>query len=286
MLLLSMTLVAAVSATPLPPEAREALERWRAQQDAEMRGEESPLARESARELLPGHNVVGSGPTDGVPFDRPGVPAGALDLVVQGQAVSALPLLPVVLKNGEPAQAGPLGPGDRLTLGPLTLWLQPGPRGPMLAVSDASRSERLNYHGLRYLPVDGRYRVPARFEPAGPGRSLTLETSTGGQRTLPMRGLLRFELAGAPLSLDAFSLGERPNDYFVIFKDRTNGGPTYGSGRFLWVPGAVDGKTVIDFNLAWNPLCAYSHAFNCPLAPPENRLPVPIPVGEGSYPHD
>jgi uncharacterized protein (DUF1684 family) len=81
-------------------------------------------------------------------------------------------------------------------------------------------------------------------------------------------------------------LGEHPNDYFVVFKDSTNGKESYGSGRFVWVPGAVDGKTVIDFNLAWNPLCAYSHVFNCPLAPPENRLPIRIPVGEATYPHE
>ena len=69
----------------------------------------------------------------------------------------------------------------------------------------------------------------------------------------------------------------------MIFRDATSGKETYGAGRFLWVKAPVDGKTTVDFNQAWNPLCAYSDAYNCPLAPPENRLTIPIPVGEAPY---
>lgn len=139
------------------------------------------------------------------------------------------------------------------------------------------------FDGLRYLPIDPRFRVPAIFEANATGKTLSLETSKGGLRTLPFLGVLHFELAGRRLSLEAFFLGDRPHDLFVIFKDSTNGKETYGAGRFLWVKGPVDGKTVVDFNLAWNPLCAYASRFNCPLAPPENRLPVAIPVGEAPY---
>jgi uncharacterized protein (DUF1684 family) len=155
-----------------------------------------------------------------------------------------------------------------------------GPHSPLARDGPAAVAA---YRGLHYLPTDWGYRVPARFDPADAERTLQLETSTGGVRILPLRGVLRFELKGHQLSLDAFALGERPNDYFVIFKDLTNGHQSYGAGRFLWVAGAVDGKTFLDFNQAWNPLCAYSNAFNCPLAPPENRLPIAIPVGEGNY---
>ena len=287
--LLTLLLVPTPS-QPLPPDARAELTRWRAEQDARMRAPDSPLARDTTRDLTPGHNRLGSGQGDALRFDRPGLPPAALDLVWQGETVMLEPLLPLVLRNGEPAVPGPVQPGDRIAVGPLTLsiyWNQPAlaPRVPALAVSDASRSEFLAYRGLHYLPEDGRYRVPAMFEPAAAGRTLTLETSTGGERILPLRGVLHFTLDGRPLSLDAFALGERPNDLFVIFKDRTSGHATYGPGRFVWVPGAVHGKAVIDFNLAWNPLCAYSPAFNCPLAPAENRLPVAIPVGEATYPH-
>jgi uncharacterized protein (DUF1684 family) len=157
-----------------------------------------------------------------------------------------------------------------------------GAQGPLAREGPAALAA---YRGLHYLPTDWSYRVAARFEPVDAARTLRLETTAGSTRDLPLRGVLRFELKGKQLSLDAFALGERPSDYFVIFKDLTNGQKTYGAGRFLWVPGAVDGKTTLDFNQAWNPLCAYSNSFNCPIAPPENRLPIAIPVGEGNYSH-
>ncbi|MHB8419316.1 MAG: DUF1684 domain-containing protein [Myxococcales bacterium] len=278
-----MTVLSAARAAP--PGALEELTRWRAEQDARLRSAQSPLARLPARGLVPGHNRLGSGPQDDLRFDSPGVPASAADLVWAGGVVRLEPWLPLILVDGQPAVSGPLRWGAELSLGPLLLVLQGGPRAPVLAVFDSSLPDVVHFQGLRYLPIDWSYRVPATFTPAKSGRTLSVDTSTGGQKTLPLKGTLRFELHGRQLSLDGFGLGERPNDYFVVFRDRTNGKESYGSGRFVWVPGAVGGKTVIDFNLAWNPLCAYSHAFNCPLAPPENRLPVAIPVGEAALPH-
>src|SRR5262249_24525807 len=140
------------------------------------------------------------------------------------------------------------------------------------------------YHGLKYLPLDPRYRVPASFEPAAANKTLVLETTQHDRKDLLLRGVLRFQLAGKELPLEGFQLGSSP-DLFVVFPDGTTGKETYGAGRFLWVKNPVDGKTTVDFNQAWNPLCAYSDSYNCPLAPPANRLTVRIPVGEAPY-HD
>jgi uncharacterized protein (DUF1684 family) len=268
------------------PEAVAKLSSWRAAQDDRMRESCSPLARAHPRSLSPGHNRLGSGAQDNLHFESPGLPEAAADFVWEGGMVRLEPLLPISLVDGNPAVSGPLRPGSKVSIGPLTLTFIGNPQAPTLAVCDASQPAMVQYQGLHYLPTDWTYRVPATFTPAEAGRTLTVDTSTGGQKTMPLKGTLHFELHGQKLSLDGFMLGEHPNDYFVVFKDSTNGKESYGSGRFVWVPGAVDGKTVIDFNLAWNPLCAYSHVFNCPLAPPENRLPVRIPVGEATYPHE
>ncbi len=283
----SLALVTLMSISSAPsPEAVATLASWRAEQDQRMREPCSPLAREQPRALSPGHNRVGSGPQDDLRFQSPGVPEAAADFVWQGGLVRLEPLLPISMVDDRPAVSGPLHGGARVTLGPLTLTLVGSPSAPMLAVCDAGNPAMVRYQGLHYLPTNWTYRVPATFTAAEAGRTLTVDTSTGSQKTMPLKGTLHFELHGQRLSLDGFGLGEHPDDYFVVFKDKTNGKESYGSGRFVWVAGAVDGKTVIDFNLAWNPLCAYSHAFNCPLAPPENRLAVPIPVGEATYPHD
>ena len=64
----------------------------------------------------------------------------------------------------------------------------------------------------------------------------------------------------------------------------TNGDETYGGGRFLSVekPGE-DGTTIIDFNKSYNPPCAISEFFSCPLPPTQNRLPIKVTAGEKKY---
>ena len=164
-------------------------------------------------------------------------------------------------------------------MGPLEIRIV----GPgQVVVLDNGRPERIAYQGLHYLPVDGRYRVPATVEAVPAGKTITLDTTQHQQRQLALKGIVHFELRGQSLSLEGFQL-DRPDALFVVFKDATSGKETYGAGRFLWVKSTADGKTFIDFNQAWNPLCAYSDGYNCPLAPSENRLPIRIPVGEAPY---
>ncbi len=74
---------------------------------------------------------------------------------------------------------------------------------------------------------------------------------------------------------------------FLPFTDATSGRDTYGAGRYLLdtIKGAdlgttPGGLTVLDFNFAYNPSCAYSSRYVCPLAPPANRLPMPVTAGE------
>ncbi len=268
-----------MSPLPLPKDAAQELQAWRAEKDREMLGPGSPLAYVGPRKLEAGHNVFGSGPDDNQRFDRPGLPPRALDLYVQDVRVRLIPLLPIVALNGQPAVEVLLRPGDRVEVGPLDIRI----RGPgEVVILDQARPERLAYKGLHYLPTDGRYRVPATVESIPSGKTLTLDTTQHQQRQLQLKGIVHFQLSGQRFSLEGFQL-DRPEDLFVVFKDATSGKETYGPGRFLWVRAPPDGQTVIDFNQAWNPLCAYSDGYNCPLAPPENRLTIAIPVGEAPY---
>jgi uncharacterized protein len=280
-MLLAGLLMTVSSKAPAPTQAQAELDAWRAEKDAEMRAADSPLGRRLPIVLRPGAIQLGSAPDDGLRFTSAGVPAHALELTQEGNRVRVTPLLPIVALNGAPMTSPALlAPGNRIEVGPLLLGYQ---GGNMLSVQDAGKQEVLDYKGLHYLAVDWRYRVEADFTPADSDKTLRLETTAGGERDLPFKGVLKFQLGGKPYALEAFGLGDRPNDYFVIFRDGTNGKKSYGAGRFLWVKGAVGGRTTLDFNQAWNPLCAYSDGFNCPLAPPENRLPVEVPVGEASY---
>ena len=70
-------------------------------------------------------------------------------------------------------------------------------------------------------------------------------------------------------------------DYlFLPFTDLTNGTVTYGGGRYIGLRIPKSGnKIIIDFNQAYNPFCAYSGNYSCPIVPEENNLDVQVKAG-------
>ena len=70
---------------------------------------------------------------------------------------------------------------------------------------------------------------------------------------------------------------------WIVFADLTSGHETYAGGRFVYVPPARDGRTVLDFNKAYNPPCVFTPHSTCPLPPPQNRLPIRVEAGEKTY---
>ena len=68
--------------------------------------------------------------------------------------------------------------------------------------------------------------------------------------------------------------------YFLPFRDSTSGKTTYGAGRYIDLEPNPDGSVTIDFNMAYNPYCAYNDSYSCPLPPVENWLQIPIEAGE------
>jgi uncharacterized protein len=154
--------------------------------------------------------------------------------------------------------------------------------------------ERATFRGLRYFDADPSYRVEARLEP-GDGSELVIDTG-GEDGAVRYRriGKLAFALGGVECRLTVLSLVQYAGGLFVPFRDRTSGRETYGGGRYLFdtakdtdglvlevTPGSAN--VVIDFNYAYNASCAYSPRWACPLAPPENHLPVEVRAGEMNY---
>jgi hypothetical protein len=111
-------------------------------------------------------------------------------------------------------------------------------------------------------------------------------TSDGGTYGFTRVGVARFDLAGEALSLELYWLDGYGGGLFVPFRDATSGTSTYGAGRYLLdtVKGAdlgtENGRLVLDFNFSYNPSCSYDPRWVCPLAPPPNRLSVPVRAGE------
>lgn len=138
-----------------------------------------------------------------------------------------------------------------------------------------------DFSGLSYFPESDDLRFELRVEPATAGE-VTIGTSDGQTRTYQRAGLVRFTVAGTEVQLTLLHhIGD--DGYFLPFRDATSGKTTYGAGRYIDVEDGENGVVSIDFNLAYNPYCAYSEAYSCPLPPTENWLPVGIEAGEMTY---
>ncbi|MCI0552006.1 MAG: DUF1684 domain-containing protein, partial [Anaerolineae bacterium] len=73
--------------------------------------------------------------------------------------------------------------------------------------------------------------------------------------------------------------------YFLPFVDDLAGKETYSAGRYLELEKLPNGKFLVDFNLAYNPYCAYNEQWSCPITPAENRLSVAVSAGEKIFEH-
>lgn len=129
-----------------------------------------------------------------------------------------------------------------------------------------------------YYPVDPAWRIEARWVALSETLVLEVPNVAGELNVIEVREVAEFEHEGQTIRLLPTSVAA--DAVFFVFRDRTSGRETYGAGRFLRVPPAVDGRLVLDFNLAFNPPCAFTAFATCPLPPPENWLAFPVRAGE------
>lgn len=143
------------------------------------------------------------------------------------------------------------------------------------------------YTGLKYFPPDINYRVIAELEPISQKKTVILATNDGKEQRYIEYAYAHFKLHGADntlLILEIADMGPFRGKLFLAFGDETSAAETYGAGRYLDVTKTPGSKTIkLDFNLAYNPYCAYDDSFSCPLPPRENILSIPIKAGEKIY---
>ena len=150
--------------------------------------------------------------------------------------------------------------------------------------SPLTPEQRARFSALDYFPENEELVVEAVLE-AGVDRdeTVTMETTAGGEQVYRRAGKVGFEVDGEPVEITLYA-SDRQWELFAPFRDATSGKETYGAGRYLEVePPGEDGRVVVDFNLAYNPYCAYNPNWVCPIPPGENWLPVPIRAGEKAF---
>lgn len=151
--------------------------------------------------------------------------------------------------------------------------------------SPLTPEEREGFAGLAYYPERKDLALELELDTSGDGVGEHLEfpTSDGPPKPFVRAGRIHFEADGSPVTLSVFTDVARGR-YFLPFKDGTTGEETYGAGRYLDPKMRPDGKTlVVDFNYAYNPYCAYSEGWSCPMPPWENVVKAPIRAGEKAF---
>ncbi|MPZ17369.1 MAG: DUF1684 domain-containing protein [Luteitalea sp.] len=271
-------------------EYRAEVERFRAEREASLKSDEGWLSVAGLFTLEEGAWKMGS--ADGNDIVLPGDAAPPLvgtversrDRVFVTLAEGVTPKL-----NDEPApeafelrsaEANPERPADQLRLGRLTLFLHRS--GPRLALRlrDPEGPVMRSFTGMRWFPIDARYRIEARFTEYAAPRQVPGVNILGDPISMESPGEAELTIDGRAVRLQAWDDNGR---VWFVFRDRLAGSETYGI-RELYADSPQDGRLLLDFNRSYNAPCAYNPYTTCPTPPSQNVLSdLAIPAGERLY---
>ena len=145
------------------------------------------------------------------------------------------------------------------------------------------------FEGLEFFPVDTSFRVIAELTFHEDSQPFLMKTTTDRLPVYKLYATAEFTLKGKEYSLEIYQsqdlIGDPEfNDYlFLPFTDKTNGKSSYGGGRYLDLSIPDGDKMIIDFNMAYNPYCAYNSEYSCPIPPSRNDLDLEVRAGVMAY---
>ncbi|SRR5581483_1050675 len=143
--------------------------------------------------------------------------------------------------------------------------------------SPLTREQKRAFTGLNYFPENPALRLEVKAEEFATKDRIEMQTSTGDVQSYIRHSRIRFRVDEQDVVLTIY---QADYGFFLPFVDSLAGNETYPAGRYLEPEQLPGGRFLVDFNLAYNPYCAYNEHWSCPLTPFENRLKVPIRAGE------
>lgn len=146
--------------------------------------------------------------------------------------------------------------------------------------SPLTPEQRRDFKGLAYFPENDSLRLEVQVEPFEEPQPMRMQTSTGGVQEYVRFGRFKFQVNGQDAELTIY---KADYGFFLPFVDSLAGKETYPAGRYLEPEPLPGNRLLVDFNIAYNPYCAYNEMWSCPITPAENRLKVPIRAGEKLY---
>ena len=143
--------------------------------------------------------------------------------------------------------------------------------------SPFTQEQKHAFNGLKYYPENPSLRLEISVEKSSDQKAVSIQTTGGTPQNYQRYGQFTFEVEGKEAKLTLYS---NEDGFFMPLVDGKAGVETYPAGRYLEVEQLANGKFLVDFNLAYNPYCAYNEQWSCPITPPENRLRAAIRAGE------
>jgi len=265
---------------------------WREERLARLQRPDGWLSLVGMHWLTPGSTYVGTADDNGTRIETGPPQIGMLTLTADGDASlrlhpgvetevtidGAVPgkgaLVPLVADTaGAPTVVG-FNKGDASFI----LIERAGRYG--LRVRNALARTRTSFPGLDYFDINPQMRFVATFTPHEPGKTVEIVNVLGMVEPMPNPGTLTFTTAdGRQITMEAVDEGD--GQLFFTFADRTSGHETYAASRMVYAaPAGADGTTVLDFNKAYNPPCAFSDFSTCPMPLDANRIDLAVTAGE------
>ena len=270
---------------PDPETGNAAAAAWRETHETDYRRDWVTIA--GLHPLKEGPNTAGSASDNDIVLPA-STPPTLGRFVLEGSRVRFEPAQGARVLLGDQPVTGPIDvrddrqpERDELVVGNVRLLVHVsgGKRG--LRVRDPDGPQARGFRGFSWFPIDASYRVLGRMiKDAAPTPFKVLNTY-GDEDEYMSEGVVEFALHGQTLRLRPFTT--RPGRLYFVFRDASSGQETYETARFLYSDLHEDGSTVLDFNIAYNPPCAFNPYTTCPIPLRENRLPVKVLAGEKAY---
>ncbi len=143
--------------------------------------------------------------------------------------------------------------------------------------SPLTREQKTNFQGLNYFPENKALRLEVKVDEFPLKQTFEMQTSTGDVQIYEKFGRFHFLVDGEDAELTIY---QSQHGFFLPFVDSLAKRETYPAGRYLEPEPLPGGRFIVDFNMAYNPYCAYNEKWSCPITPAENRLKVAVRAGE------
>ena len=267
---------------PLPDNYEESINEWKEYRVGVLTGPTNWLRLHAIYWLNEGVNTFGSAEENNITFPEGTIPdtAGTFTLADNTVTMDVADGV-IITHDGEPVSDFTLFDGEnrpRVQHKDLEWFIDSRGDDHGIRLYNKDNPKADAFDGFPFFPLNPDWHLKAKFIPNSDSTTVTVDNVLEEKVDLVSPGNILFEADGQTHEMIAF---EANSGLFIMFNDETNGDETYHAGRYMIIPFAgEDGYTILDFNKAYNPPCAFNTFTTCNLPPPENRLKIAIRAGE------